>query len=210
VSEGGDQITVRPCDTCGAGFDASAATCPFCRAPRGIGGGLARMADLEDRLARVETENYLARASADDGLEDLLMRDMGGPLAPSELRDALARVDQTSDPSVADFESSLAREASIALDGIAIGDLVDLKSDDMKIVRRGLTLLKNRRWTEAVEWFSLHREALAPEKDRFALLLMLLEAFTWRLAGDHRRAGEVNQRINAHPLYRRLRGLEKN
>lgn len=203
----GDALALRACDNCGTGFDAGAAVCPYCRSPRGIG-GLARGADaLEDRLARVETENYLARV--DDGLEDMLMRDLGGPLAPAELRDALARVDQTSDPSIADFESSLARDASLALDGIAIGDLVDLRGDDMKIVRRGLVFLKNRRWTEAVEWFSLNREALPPEKDRFALLLLLLEAFTWRLAGDHRRAGDVNQRINAHPLYRRMRGLEK-
>ncbi len=201
-----EQPAILACDNCGSGFDAGAATCPFCRSPRGIG-GLARMPNLDDLLSRDVTENLLARA--DHGLEDLLARDLAGPLAPSELRDALVRIDERSDPSVADFENSLARDAAIALDGISLAELVDLRGDDMKIVKRGLTLLKNRRWPEAVEWFTLNREALDPARDRLQLLLLLMEAFTWRLAGDHRRAAEVNQRINAHPLYRRMRGLER-
>lgn len=198
------------CDNCRAPFDAAATTCPFCRAPRGLGGLARATSAVEDRLDRAVTDNLLARV--DDRLEDLLARDLAGPLAPGELRDALVRVDQQHDPTVADLENSLARDAAIALDGIALTDLVDLRGDDMKIVKRGLVFLKNRRWTEAVEWFSLHRDAIDPARaggDKLQLLLLLLEAFTWRLAGDHARAGEVNHRIQTHPLYRRLRGLAK-
>lgn len=36
-----------------------------------------------------------------------------------------------------------------------------------------------------------------------------MEGFTHRLAGDHRRAADVHARIVAHPLYRRMRGLER-
>lgn len=192
------------CETCGQRFDASATACPYCRAPVGMG-GLARGGAAEDLLERVKTENMLARA--DDNLEDLLVRDLGGPLSPGELRDALVRVDAQSDPTLADLEGSLARDAAIALDGIALSELVDKSGNDMKIVRRGLTFLKNRRFTEALEWWSLHREALDPSRDRFELLLLLMEAFTHRLAGDPRRAAEVSQRITTHPLFRRMRGL---
>ncbi|MCX5745972.1 MAG: hypothetical protein NT062_26130 [Proteobacteria bacterium] len=198
-------MSAQGCEACGSAFDATAMVCPYCRAPRGMG-GLGRVGE-QGLLERIATEQLLARA--DDGLEDLLVRDLGGPLSPMDLRDALVRVEQASDPSVADLEGSLTRDAAIALDGIALSELVDKAGDDMKIVRRGLVFLRNKRWTEALEWWGLHRDALDPSKDRLELLLLLMEAFTHRLAGDPRRAAELSRRINAHPLFRRMRGLEK-
>ncbi len=194
------------CGNCSTAYDASAIVCPFCRAPRGIA-GLARSSGPEDRLDRLVTENLLARTDA--SIEDLLSRDLAGPLSPGDLRDALVRVDAKTDPTVAELEGSLALDAAIALDGITLADLVDSRGEDVKIVKRGLTFLKNKRYAEALEWWTLHRESLAPDKDRLSLLLLLLEGFTHRLAGDHRRASDVHARIVAHPLYRRMRGLER-
>lgn len=195
------------CDTCGNPYDTAAIVCPFCRAPRGVGGLASSTRQAEDRLDRVVTESLLARSDA--SVEDLLARDLAGPLSPGDLRDALVRVDERSDPSVAELEGSLTLDAAIALDGITLSDLVDARGTDMKIVKRGLTFLKNKRWSEALEWWSLHREQLDPSKDRLGLLLLLMEGFTYRLAGDHRRAADVHARIVAHPLYRRMRGLER-
>jgi hypothetical protein len=192
------------CDNCGVGYDSSAIVCPYCRAPRGLT-GLARAPSDADRLMRIETEALLARSDA--GIEDLLARDLAGPLSPTDLRDALVRVDERLDPSVADLENSLALDAGIALDGITLSELVDGRGDDMKIVKRGLVFLKNKRYREALEWWSLHREKLDPARERFGLLLLLMEAFTHRLAGDHRRAAEVRERVIAHPVFKRMRGL---
>jgi hypothetical protein len=197
---------MAPCDNCGTAYAAAVIACPFCRAPRGVT-GLAGPSRSDDRLDRIATESRLARA--DSHLEDLLARDLAGPLAPGELRDALVRVDARTDPSVAELEGSLTRDAAVALDGITLSELVDSRGDDMKIVRRGLVFLKNQRWREALEWWSLHRESLDPARERLGLLLLLLESFTHRLAGDHRRAAEVHARIVAHPIYRRMRGLER-
>lgn len=194
------------CANCGTAYDATAIVCPFCRAPRGLA-GLAASRGPEDRLDRMVTESLLARSDA--SVEDLLARDLAGPLSPGDLRDALVRVDERSDPSVAELEGSLTLDAAIALDGITLAELVDGRGDDMKIVKRGLTFLRNKRWNEALEWWSLHREALDPSKERLALLLLLMEGFTHRLAGDHRRAKDLHARIVAHPLYRRMRGLER-
>lgn len=197
------------CDNCGSPYDAAAITCPFCRSPRGLT-GLARApghASDGDRLDRIVTENLLARSDA--GIEDLLARDLAGPLSPGDLRDALVRVDERTDPSVADLESSLTLQSAIAVDGITLADLIDKSGSDLKIIKRGLTFLKNRKWAEALEWWTLHRESLTPAQDRLALLLLLMEGFTHRLAGDHRRAADVHARIVAHPLYRRMRGLER-
>jgi hypothetical protein len=199
--------TLAGCDNCGSPYDAAAIVCPRCRAPRGVAGLASASRPLEDRLDRIVTEQLLARS--DTGIEDLLARDLAGPLSPGDLRDALARVDERSDPTVAELEGSLTLDATIALDGITLSDLIDGRGDGHKIVKRGLTFLKNQRWREALEWWSLHREQLDPANERLGLLLLMMEGFTHRLAGDHRRAADVHARIVAHPLYRRMRGLER-
>jgi hypothetical protein len=200
------EAALSGCDNCGSPYDAAAIVCPFCRSPRGLT-GLARTPSNDDRLDRIVTENLLARSDA--GIEDLLARDLAGPLSPGDLRDALVRVDERNDPSVLDMENALSLESAVALDGITLADLVDKSGSDLKIIKRGLTFLKNRKWPEALEWWTLHRENLSPTQERLSLLLLLMEGFTHRLAGDHRRAADVHARIVAHPLYRRMRGLER-
>jgi hypothetical protein len=194
------------CDNCGSPYDAAAIVCPFCRSPRGLA-GLSRMPGGEDRLDRIVTENLLARSDA--GIEDLLARDLAGPLSPGDLRDALVRVDARNDPSLADLENSLALESAIAVDGITLAELIDKGGNDLKIIKRGLVFLKKQRWAEALEWWTLNRENLSPAQENLSLLLLLMEGFTHRLAGDHRRAADVHARIAQHPVYRRMRGLER-
>ena len=194
------------CDNCGSPYDAAAIVCPFCRSPRGLA-GLSRMPSSEDRLDRIVTENLLARSDA--GIEDLLARDLAGPLSPGDLRDALVRVDARNDPSLADLENSLALESAIAVDGITLAELIDKGGNDLKIIKRGLVFLKKQRWAEALEWWTLNRENLSPAQENLSLLLLLMEGFTHRLAGDHLRAADVHARIAQHPVYRRMRGLER-
>src|SRR5688500_6976902 len=136
------------CENCATPYDASAIVCPFCRAPRGLS-GLARAPGPEDRLDRMVTESLLARSDA--GIEDLLARDLAGPLSPGDLRDALVRVDSRTDPSVAELEGALTLESALALDGITLADLVDKSGDDVKLIKRGLTFLRAKRYHEALE-----------------------------------------------------------
>jgi len=195
------------CENCGQPCDAAAVICPYCRSSARssvAGAGLARRSG-NDSLDRAVGDALLARLDA--GAEDLLTRDLAGPLALDELRGAVARIDR-GDPSLAELESSLRRDATIALDGIALSELIDARGADAKVVRRGLVFLRTRRWAEAAGWWSLHREVPGAPARR-QLLLLLLEAFTHRLAGDPRRAGELQARIAAHPLYPTTRGVTR-
>lgn len=207
------------CDNCGGSYDAAAIVCPMCRAPRGAIGLASSTRQLEDRLDRSITEQLLARSDA--GLEDLLARDFAGPVSLGELRDAVTRIDERSDPTVAELENALTIDAAIALDGISLADLIGGRSDASKLVRRGLAFLKNRRWREALEWWSLQREQLelgaalpgrsdpGAGHERLGLLLLMMEGFTHRLAGDHRAAAELRARITAHPLFQRMQTLQR-
>ncbi len=197
-------------------------TCPYCRAPRGAGGG-AREGDggsagaIEDGLARIMTESYLAKeipldalAGAGPGLDEGM-----GFLAPSELRAAVARVEE-GEPGIADLEAALAKDLpTVAIEGIQLSRLVDQSGDDPKVLKRGLLFVKSGKFPEAIEWWTLQRERLdvaAPggrsdaARARSQLLFLLMEAFTCSLAGDAEGARDVKRKIREHPLFAQLRG----
>lgn len=195
------------CTNCGKALDADRATCPFCRAPRGIVSSLAR-ADggaIEAGLARVMTESLLAKD--EEAEENFLLRELeiAGPLAPAELGAALARA-ADADPSIDQLEDLLAREASdIVVEGIALASLVDRGGDDLRILRRGLTFLKHQQYGHALEWWTLQRQSLDPSRRRFDLLLLMMEAFTHSLARDPDGAARARKRIREHPEFAVLR-----
>ena len=197
------------CENCDRPMDALRAACPYCRVPRGAG-ALAKGAAEEEAwgggLAKVITDGFLTR---DTDIDALLMDralDVSGPLAPSELGAAIARVDEAAEPTLNALEDLLVKDASeVALDGITLVSLVDRGKDDLRILRRGLTFLKHGRHADALEWWALHREGLDLTRGRFELLLLLMEAFTSSLAKDAERAAETRRRIRAHPLYAELR-----
>lgn len=199
------------CTNCGKALDAERATCPFCRAPRSLEGGLARAEGgaIEAGLARVMTEGLLARDDQEE--ENFLMRELeiAGPLAPAELGAALARA-ADADPSIDQLEDLLAKDATdLVVEGIQIASLVDRGGDDLKILRRGLTFLKHQQYPNALEWWTLQRQALDPSRRRFDLLLLMMEAFTHSLARDLDAAAATRKRIREHPELAVLRAKGK-
>jgi hypothetical protein len=200
------------CGNCNAPMPEDRETCPYCRAPRGAG-GLAREGDggsargLEDGLARILTESYLAKEIPLDVLSGAGPgADEGaGFLAPSELR-AVARIEDA-EPGLADLEAALARDLpAVAIEGIQLSRLVDRSGDDVKVIKRGLLFVKSGKYAEAIEWWALQRERLDATRGRSQLLFLLMEAFTCSLAKDGEGARDAKRRIREHPLFAELRG----
>ncbi len=191
------------CDTCYQSYADIAPSCPYCRAAASLDALAWKTAD--ERLDRGVTEALLARCDA--GIDALLARDFGDSITRDELHRVIERIDR-SEPSIAELELAFARESAAALDGIALSELVDAGGADVKMVRRGLAFLKTRRWTEALAWWTLQREAAAGQPRR-QLLLLVLESFTHRLAGDRQRAADIHAQVIAHPLYRASQGVTR-
>lgn len=205
------------CANCNAPMAEERATCPYCRAPRGAGGlargdgqgGSARA--LEDGLARILTDNYLAKEASLDDLARVPETDEGaGFLAPSELRAAVARIEDVGELKLADLEAALAKDLpSVAIEGIQLSRLVDGSGDEMKVLKRGLLFVKNGKFAEAIEWWTLQRERLDATRSRARLLYLLMEAFTCSLAHDAEGARDARRQIREHPLFAELRGAVK-
>lgn len=201
------------CQTCQAEVSDAARSCPVCQCPL-TGGALARPPEadaltrkIDDEVARDAVGGMLARAAP---LSDLIREEsLVGALDPAELRGMLTRSDA---PGVAPDEglSRLLPEelASLDLDGLSLSRLIDVTSGDVRTLKPGLVLIRHRRYPEASEYWNLQRLRVAddPTKERLAFLLLVLDAFTWKLAGDAGRLREALERVRAHPHMQRLRG----
>ncbi len=201
------------CGNCNAPLPEDRETCPYCRAPRGAGGlargegqgGSARA--IEDGLARIMTESFLAKEiPLDDVVRADAADDGAGFLALSELRDAVARVEDA-EPRLADLEAALAKDLPlVAIEGIQLSRLVDRSGNDLAVLKRGLLFVKNGKYPEAIEWWTLQRARLDATRARSQLLFLLMEAFTCSLARDVEGARDVKRQIREHPLFAELRG----
>jgi hypothetical protein len=156
---------------------------------------------MNDALVR-DTDALFSRT--DDLLTRELAEQLEEPLTLAELRPMLVR-DEAKLPDLDRLETLLTRDVDAQLDGITLSSLLDRGGKDTKILQRGLVFLRKQRYTEALEWWSLHREGLDATEERLSLLLLLMEAFTHELAGDEARAAKVRERIRAQPIVQRLR-----
>jgi hypothetical protein len=189
------------CTNCASTLDDSAASCPYCRAPLGAG-GLTRTPGMHDALVRDDTDALLPRT--DDLLTRELAEQLEEPLTLAELKPMLVR-EEAQLPSLDRLETLLTRDVDAQLDGITLSSLLDRGSSDTKILQRGLVFLRKQRYTEALEWWTLHRESLDATQERLFLLLLLMEAFTHELSGNQARAAKVREQIRAQPIVQRLR-----
>lgn len=204
------------CPGCGTAVPADAQICPYCRSPQAAGGIVrssgadAMDRHVEARLARLRTEDLLASADTFETLLAPLSRDARTGVLPGDLYQAMARVEDAAVPSLQRLESLLALDgAELRLEGIDLSSLVERSSSEQTLLRRGLTFLKHRRYDEAVEWWAINRQELGPNQGRLDLLLLLLEAFTHRLAGDKDRAERCRTAVLVHPSLPRAAGAAR-
>jgi hypothetical protein len=194
------------CESCERELPDGAALCPFCRASQ-RGDGLARgdegvgwlARETDDRLARSAVASMLART---ESLGDLIREDaLAGPLSVGELRSAAQRAVQ--DDKGADELDRLIPEEMLQmnLDGLQLAGLVDRRAGDLAVLKTGLVLLRARRYPEALEWWTLKRAGLVAGQGRLELLLLMMEVFSFVLAGRAEDAARVKALVREHPLF---------
>lgn len=201
------------CMACEAALGEAERDCPRCGAPRGAGGLIALASEdsldraLADGLARSLTGSLLADLDTAGALARDL--DIAGPLAPSELMAAARRLEADS-PTLAELSTLLpADQGKLSLDGVELSRLLDGRIEGLPMLKSGIVLLRHRRYAEAAEWWSLHRDRLDPTQGRLDLVLLMMEIFTLMLAGDRARAAALRAQLRQHPMYTQYRGTKR-
>jgi hypothetical protein len=150
--------------------------------------------------------------SAGDGLALELADQLAAELESPLRLDELALADETAalkaagevlgaeTGALAQLQGFLTQADTAPMIGPALEDLLNGPHPPIAIVRTALTFLKARRYAEAAEWCRLQRSAFAATSDRFALLLLLLEALTWDLGHDSRRAQALLEEARSHAM----------
>jgi len=192
------------CASCDGEAAADQIRCPRCGGLLG-GGGLTRGGALDraldEHLARLTAEAVMQREEALTGID--LAPAVGAPLELSALEGAIELRVQQAMPSLDELEGMLSRDAPATLEGLQLGRLLADGGGERETLRKGLIFLRRKRYESAVEWWSLNREGLPPGREKFALLLLVMESFTHRLAGNLREAARVQASVKSHPLYPR-------
>jgi hypothetical protein len=195
------------CRKCDQSVSAGDVVCPHCGYPVNVG---RLAAGTEDGLARVARED-LERVRADALLAHqdsaaALTRDLydlsSGALAPSEIEGMLDRLEGDALPSLGDLEQLVAPGGSstLTIEGVALGELLEHGVDARELLRKGMVFLRNSRYHEGIEWWTLNRQRLGSQ-NAVDLLLLIMELLTWILMKDCARAASVRQQVRLHPCY---------
>jgi hypothetical protein len=169
---------------------------------RGAGGDSLQRKVMGD-LERILSEGMLERVDSSQSLSRDLQATTEQRLTHADLDKALERADDAL-PTLEDLEGMLELGEGFDLPGLTLKDLLDDRAGSMKVLNQGLTFLKHQRYAEALDWWRLQREKLDPKSSRLHLLLTIMEALTYHLAGDGPRSAAARRKIQSHPLRARL------
>lgn len=178
------------------------------------GSGVERRTDgveraLQEDLDRFRLECMLARQDASAELTQQIQA--AAPIDLGDVGSAVERLEGTAIPSFVELESMLSSEDAgvLRLDDGLLSDLLREGVEGQTVLKRGLAFLKHRKYAQAIEWWSLNRAGLVAESSKLHLLLLIMEAMTYHLAGDQDRAQATRQKVMTHPLYRRSNSERK-
>ena len=159
---------------------------------------------VREDLERIRAESRLAREDSAQGLTRALEEALSEPLALSDIDRGLDRLEGKSLPSYSELESLLAAPElhNLGMERNLLAELMGEAGETQAILKRGIVFLKHRRFAEALEWWTLHRNGLDPNSSRLSLLLLVMEALTHFWSGHPERAAQVRLQVMSHPLFR--------
>jgi hypothetical protein len=162
---------------------------------------------VQQDLQRIRVESLLARQDSANELTRALDASRAEPLALDEIAQSLDRLEGHAVPSLPELEGLLAapETTGLTLERHLLAEIMKDGGEAQSILSKGLVFLKHRRYPEALEWWSLHRQGLDQETSRLALLLLVMETLTHLWSGHPERAAAVRSQVAAHPLSRQFK-----
>ena len=155
-------------------------------------------------LQRIRAESLLARQDSAQELTRALDASLAEPLALEEITRSLGRLEGQVVPTLSELEGLLAapETTGLTMERHLLAELMKDGGEAQSVLKKGLVFLKHRRYAEALEWWSLHRQGLDEGSSRLALLLLVMETLTHLWSGHPERASAIRSRVLAHSLFR--------
>jgi len=162
---------------------------------------------VQQDLQRIRAESLLARHDSVQELTRALDASLAEPLALSELSGGLDKWEGQWLPSFTELEALMAgpETSGLSMERNLLAELIRDGGETQFILRKGLAFLKHGRFTEALEWWTLHRQSLDPSSSRLTLLLLVMETLTHLWSGHPERAATVRNQVISHPLFHKHR-----
>jgi hypothetical protein len=163
---------------------------------------------VQQDLQRIRAESLLARNDYGNELARDLDAARTEPPSLGEIAGSLDRLEGAVLPSWFELEGLLAvpETSGLKMERALLADLIKDGGDSLAILKKGLAFLKHRRYPEALEWWTLHRQGLDSSTSRLSLLLLVMETLTHLWSGHPERAAAVRSQITAHRLFCQPRG----
>jgi hypothetical protein len=159
---------------------------------------------VRDDIDAIRADSLLTQLDAADELTRAIEQSDAAPLAFTEIRDTIDRLAKQVDSSFSELEGLLAAPAtsSLALERGLLAELLKEGAEGQQILKRGLLFCKHKRYSDAIEWWTLHRRGLDQQTSGQHLLLLVMESLTLLWAAEPRRAEMVRDQVRAHPLFK--------
>jgi hypothetical protein len=190
----------------------TAVRCPNCKAP--INAGLLSSSNekslldrvVSERLARSISSSLLERADTLSRISDEIERKTINSLTTNDLQGAITHLKKESTLDLVELEKTLElNPGNITLEGINLAGLLNGKGNDLEILKKGLVFLKHRKYTEAIDWWTLNRQRIDSRQQKLQFILFIMEAFTYALSGDKAKAELIRKKIHNHYLYEKYK-----
>jgi hypothetical protein len=162
---------------------------------------------VQQDLQRIRAESLLARQDSAQELTRALDASLAEPLVLNEIAMWLDRPGAQAVPTFSELEGLLAapETSGLTMERSLLAELMKDGGETQSILKKGLVFLKHRRYPEALEWWTLHRQSLDQSTSRLALLLLVMETLTHIWSGNLERAAAVRAQVTAHPLFRQIK-----
>jgi hypothetical protein len=196
------------CKVCDCEIPESAIRCPNCKTPLNVGmistsaGEFSLDRVVSARLARSLSSSLLEKADSSSSIANEIEKKTMTALTSSDLQSVVNHLQKKSNPDLGQIENMLdLNPGKVILEGISLAGLLDGKGDNIAVIKKGLVFLKHCKYAEATEWWTLNRQRIDSKQQKFQFVLLIMEAFTYSLAGDEVKTEQMRKKIHNHYLY---------
>jgi hypothetical protein len=161
-------------------------------------------AEINEKLIK-KTTSLIKRADSVDKFMESELNSISH-LSNNNIQDALHEIMKINEDDLSKLDHLLTSKSdNLSIKGISLSGLLSSNTEEGEILKKGVIFLKHRRYSEAIEWWSINRQHISRLNVKFEFLLLIMESFSYSLKGDIENASRINHSISEHSLFEKYK-----